>query len=171
MSQFTSRTWRFLGPVFALGALVLTLAACQPTLLQDVPEGAVSTPNAGEAANPGEETAEPAEEATERSNMESRTNGEAAGEAGLTDVEQELVDRAMADLAQELGLSEEEISLASMEAVEWPDASLGCPEEGMMYAQVITPGYRIMLEAGGETYEYHTGDREGSPVVHCESES
>jgi hypothetical protein len=29
-----------------------------------------------------------------------------------------------------------------------------------MYAQVITPGYTIVLEVGGETYEFHaSGDR------------
>ncbi len=28
-----------------------------------------------------------------------------------------------------------------------------------MYAQVITPGYRITLEAGGQTYAYHTSLR------------
>jgi hypothetical protein len=35
----------------------------------------------------------------------------------------------------------------------------------MMYAQVITPGYRIVLEADGKTYTYHTSQ---SHVVLCE---
>ena len=30
------------------------------------------------------------------------------------------------------------------EAVEWPDGSLGCPELGVMYIQVITPGYQVV---------------------------
>jgi len=66
------------------------------------------------------------------------------------------IERAREDLAQRLGVSVEEIEVQAVEAVEWPDASLGCPQPGMMYAQVITPGYRILLQVGGKTYEYHS---------------
>ncbi len=71
---------------------------------------------------------------------------------------------AVADLAGRLGLPESAITVRSVESVDWPDASLGCPQPGMMYAQVITPGYRIVLEAGGKRYEYHTSQ---SHVVLC----
>ena len=59
-------------------------------------------------------------------------------------------------LTQRLSLAPEAIQLVSVEAVEWSDASLGCPQPGMMYAQVITPGYLVVLEAEGEQYTYHT---------------
>ena len=36
------------------------------------------------------------------------------------------------------------------------DGSLGCPQPGMNYVMMITPGYLIMLEANGQAYEYHT---------------
>lgn len=62
---------------------------------------------------------------------------------------------ARADLAQRLGLDPDEIAVERVEAVDWPDASLGCPEPGMVYAQVITPGYRITLRHGQRTYVYH----------------
>jgi hypothetical protein len=75
---------------------------------------------------------------------------------------------AIADLVEQAGLAEEEIRLVSMEAVEWRDASLGCPQEGFMYAQVITPGYLIILEAAGQEYEYHTDQR--ANVVLCQEE-
>jgi hypothetical protein len=52
-------------------------------------------------------------------------------------------------------------------AVEWRDGSLGCAQAGMMYPQVITPGYRIVLSADGVKYEYHTGDRAGGLVKFC----
>ena len=71
---------------------------------------------------------------------------------------------AVADLAKQLGIATESITVRSVEAVEWSDASLGCPEPGMMYAQVITPGYRIVLEANGQSYEYHTGS---GTIVRC----
>jgi hypothetical protein len=73
---------------------------------------------------------------------------------------QSLVDLAKADLAERLGVSRAEIVVKSIEAVEFPDTSLGVPEPGKMYAQVITPGYIIMLVVDGRTYEYHgSGDR------------
>ncbi len=89
--------------------------------------------------------------------------------SSLSEVEQQLVAQARADLAQELGVAAEEIQVAAVEAVDWPDASLGCPEEGMMYAQVITPGYRIQLRVDGNSYEYHTGNQPDGPMVRCES--
>jgi hypothetical protein len=76
---------------------------------------------------------------------------------------------AMEDLARRLGLTREAIQLVSAEAVEWSDASLGCPQPGMMYAQVITPGFRVLLAARGQGYEYHTD--EGRFVVLCEEDA
>lgn len=60
-------------------------------------------------------------------------------------------------LAQMLGLNEDEIEVVSVEPAEWPDSSLGCPKPGMSYLQVITPGARVVLEALGQKYTYHTG--------------
>jgi len=77
---------------------------------------------------------------------------------------------AVAHLAAELGISLEEVTVLSFEAVQWSDASLGCPQPGMMYAQVVTPGYRFFLEAEGERYEVHT-DRTGRSVVVCQPAS
>lgn len=73
---------------------------------------------------------------------------------------------AMADLAEQTGLPIEQIKLVSVEAIEWRDTSLGCPQEGYMYAQVITPGYLIMLQADGQTWEYHTDQK--TNVVLCQ---
>jgi hypothetical protein len=70
-------------------------------------------------------------------------------------------------LASELDTSPEVVEIAAIEAVEWSDASLGCPEPGKMYAQVITPGYRVLLQVEGEQFEVHT-DREGRSAVICE---
>ena len=60
-------------------------------------------------------------------------------------------------LAQQLGIAEAEIELVSIREVPWPDTSLGVPEPGKVYAQVIVPGFRIVLSAKGEEYVYHTG--------------
>ncbi len=74
---------------------------------------------------------------------------------------------AIADLSEQTGLPAGDIRLVSMEAVQWSDASLGCPQEGFMYAQVVTPGYLIVLEAQGQQYEYHTD--QATNVVLCEA--
>jgi LysM repeat protein len=71
-------------------------------------------------------------------------------------------------LSEELGVDSSAVELVSVEEVEWPSADLGCPEPGQVYAQVVTPGYRVIVEANEEQYEYHTTLDESGPVVRCE---
>jgi hypothetical protein len=66
-----------------------------------------------------------------------------------------LVSLAKADLAQRLGLSAGQIKVLNVAPAEFPDASLGVPDPGKVYAQVATPGYVIELTADGQTYRYH----------------
>jgi hypothetical protein len=80
---------------------------------------------------------------------------------------QSLIEKAKQDLAQRLAGSANDIVLLEAASVTWPDASLGCPQEGMMYAQVLTPGYLIRLKSGEQEFEYHTG-RE-TTVIYCEN--
>ncbi|MGQ9675737.1 MAG: hypothetical protein ACUVX1_08725 [Chloroflexota bacterium] len=88
-----------------------------------------------------------------------------AGAAAIPDEARRPVDLARADLADRLGISTDPMRVVSVEPREWPDASLGCPEPGKMYAQVVTPGFRVVLAVGERVYEYHT-DR-GETVVFC----
>jgi hypothetical protein len=82
---------------------------------------------------------------------------------------QNLVDQAKRDLAQKLSVMETQINLVEATPVTWPDSSLGCPEKGMAYAEVLTPGYLISLEYGGATFEYHAG--RGGTLVTCRDPS
>ena len=82
-------------------------------------------------------------------------SGPLAG-APESEASEPLVELAKTDLANRTGIDKEQIAMVSVKAVDWPDTSLGCPEPGMFYAQVITPGYRIVLSHDGERYEYHT---------------
>jgi hypothetical protein len=66
-------------------------------------------------------------------------------------------------LAAQLGILPEEVRILSVERVDWPDACLGIQTAGLMCAQVITPGFRVLLEAQGKRYEFHT-DLSGSDV-------
>ena len=67
-----------------------------------------------------------------------------------------VVDQAKADLTQRLGVDAAEISVVSSEEVTWPDGSLGCPEPGMFYTQMLVNGNRTVLEVAGKQYAYHS---------------
>lgn len=69
-----------------------------------------------------------------------------------------------ADAARRAGQDPSRVRLVGLEAVDWPDTSLGCPEPGKVYAQVVTPGYKIVVRVGETEYEYHT-DRAGNFVL------
>ena len=57
------------------------------------------------------------------------------------------------DLVLRLGIEITAVKIADIENVDWPDTS---PEAGVMYAQVITSGFKMTLGAEGGTYVYHT---------------
>ena len=74
------------------------------------------------------------------------------------------VDSALQDAAQRTQLSVAQLRVTLAEAVTWPDGALGCPEEGRQYSQVLVSGYRIRIEAGAQTLEYH-GSLRGQPFL------
>ncbi len=84
-------------------------------------------------------------------------------DAGL----QNLIEKAKEDLAQRLSMSVTQINLVEATEAEWSDSSLGCPQPGMDYLQVITPGYLILLEVNAQTYEYHSN--RDTYFVYCEN--
>ncbi|MBP1466570.1 hypothetical protein EYB53_012715 [Candidatus Chloroploca sp. M-50] len=72
---------------------------------------------------------------------------------------------AQADLIKRTGASFAAISLHLADEVVWPDGSLGCPEPGQNYLQVLTPGYQIVLKLDEQFYDYHTDTR--TAVILC----
>lgn len=94
-----------------------------------------------------------------------------ASEENLTSLPTEsvndvIVELVVRDLALRLSVGLNEIAVSSIERVEWPTSALGCPLPSADYIQVITPGYRINLEAAGEVYTYHTDT--GMTLVLCQ---
>lgn len=61
-------------------------------------------------------------------------------------------------LMEQLKVDGDLIGLVSAELVDWPDACLGIQTPGVMCAQVITPGYKVVLSANGVEYEFHTNE-------------
>lgn len=87
------------------------------------------------------------------------TQTQGAPGASLLDVDPvaaELAALAQRLLAEQLDLPVRRVRIVDVQAVVWPDASLGCPQPDQMYAQVLVNGYRIVVEAAGEQVIYHT---------------
>lgn len=70
---------------------------------------------------------------------------------------EQIVTQARNDLAQRLAMDPKQIELVEAASVTWPDGSLGCPQPGMAYTQVLVDGLLIRLRAGERIYEYHSG--------------
>lgn len=160
-----------------VAVLMLPMMGCQSTAQDSGEQEALPSPTEG--AQPGEDaetvaaTATPEEAATAPPTAEPEvgptpTRAPTGDSAGSDPEAIELVRFAREDLGTRLGLPAGEIAVKSVEAEEWPDAGLGCPLPGASYAQVVTPGYLIVLEGEGEAYQYHTDmDR---AVVLCRDE-
>ena len=72
---------------------------------------------------------------------------------------QDVAERAADLVASTLHVSPDEVTVLSVQRVTWSDASLGCPEPGMMYAQVLTPGYLVTTQVNGQTQNVHMNDK------------
>ena len=66
------------------------------------------------------------------------------------------------DLTIKTGVDIENIVTKSIKETLFDDASLGVPEAGVTYDAIVTPGYIIILEAGGDLYEYRAS---GAKVI------
>jgi hypothetical protein len=59
-------------------------------------------------------------------------------------------------LSHDAHVPRDSIAGVSQEEMTWPNSCLGCPKTGESCAQVLTPGFRVVLRAADATYEYHT---------------
>jgi hypothetical protein len=78
----------------------------------------------------------------------------------MSSIDPAILVKARSDLARRLGVDENEIAEGHVEQTDFPNAALGAPVEEEMSAQIITPGWRISLKAGGDTYEYRATARQ-----------
>lgn len=89
---------------------------------------------------------------------------EAASSQATGEVPQQILALFRDDLARRALVKPETITVVSATEQQWPDGALGCPKPGEMYTQMIVPGYRVVLQANGEKYAYHS-DQRGNFVV------
>jgi hypothetical protein len=77
------------------------------------------------------------------------------------------VDAALQDAATHLGTAPDQLHVEQVQERQWPDSSLGCPKPGLMYSQIVTPGFLIVISSStGRRLEYHTDTR--AHVVLCQ---
>ena len=70
---------------------------------------------------------------------------------------------ARRDLASRLGVTERDIQFVAAESKVFPDASLGCPEPGMQYAQAQVPGWVLSFRRGERLFTYHADAERAIP--------
>jgi hypothetical protein len=136
----------------------LALAACSSGAASQADARRAATPTATAAPTataPATASATPAPSASP-----AWTRGSATAKGTAMSEYPMVVRLAAQSLAAELGMPADQVTVMQVEPRDWPDSSLGCPQPGMSYLQVITPGYRVVLAAGGRQYEYHTNNRE-----------
>ena len=75
--------------------------------------------------------------------------------ADLSAEDSELAELAAKTLAAHLDVPVDTISVDTVRTVDWPDSSIGCPQPGEAYMQVITPGHRITLRVDGNFHFVH----------------
>jgi hypothetical protein len=83
-------------------------------------------------------------------------------------VPQAIIDTAVSDAANRAGVDAGAVTVVTAQAVNWPNGAAGCPKLGMMYTEVITPGYHVVLRAGTTTYDYR-GSRRAGTLSLCEN--
>lgn len=153
-----------------LAALVVTVAACASDPDGSVPEsvaaGTLAAPLTDASTALTTRPPVDAPPATERTTTTMAGPTPSTAEPLYTSGDianglQPFIDQAVDDLAARLDVEASAITTHAAVLVVWPDASLGCPQPDMFYAQVMTDGSVIELEHDGRYYRYHTGGNQG----------
>ncbi len=71
---------------------------------------------------------------------------------------------AIQTLAKTYNIASDQVTVVSTEPVTWPNGCLGVVIPGVMCTNIVTPGYRVILQAKGQQYEFHT-NQDGSSVI------
>jgi hypothetical protein len=149
----------------AFALLLVLLAACVPIPL-DPAAADQPTPTAGESSTPLP-TQTPEQPSPRPGNPAGLATVEPSQPAEMAEIPAKVMDLLQADLVERLGSLPANLVVVSSEAIVWSDGSLGCPEPGVSYTQAMVDGYRVVLQSGETTYDYHIGSLSSKPVL-CE---
>ncbi len=163
---------RLLLPWLAIALMVAVLAACDPDSSDLPPTATVEPTSTPDSANQGElitAASEPVAFAfapdgrlfyTERTSGEIHTVQLVAQQATAEQLQHPAVLAAKEDLARRADTTADSVSVVSVTPKEWPDECLGLGDIADPCAQVVTPGFEVVLRAPGSdnTYTYRTDD-------------
>ena len=62
------------------------------------------------------------------------------------------------DFQERIGIPNNEIKVITIKSAVWANSALGCPERGKIYSEEKVKGFRVIFEARGRQYTYHTDD-------------
>lgn len=149
---------RRVGLATALGLVAAWGGGCQPPAplaVTPFPTAALvtATPDEPEPATPVIATAAPDE----------GTPAEATPPLTLPS-SPDPIEAAIEALSRETGRPPDGIELLEAIPVQWNDSSLGCPQPGQAYLQVVTPGYLVTLMLEETIYQVHA-DLAGRAIV------
>jgi hypothetical protein len=88
-------------------------------------------------------------------------------QVSTTVIPREVRHAVVADAAKRFNVAESAVVLVRAEQVTWPDGSLGCPQPGRMYTQMLVEGFRLAAKTAEGELTYHTDGR--GNVVTCAS--
>jgi hypothetical protein len=77
------------------------------------------------------------------------------GDMSVNPTSSSLAEQAIALVSQTTGIPSEELAVVSTQTLEWPDSSVGCPEPGGNYLQVLTEGVKVVVEGHGKSFAVH----------------
>jgi hypothetical protein len=70
------------------------------------------------------------------------------------EVPQDILKPILEDVHDKSGADIEDVKVIRAENIIWPDGSMGCGKPGEMYTQAQVPGYWVVLEVNGDSYDY-----------------
>jgi hypothetical protein len=70
-----------------------------------------------------------------------------------------LLEDILADVVERTSATQEAVVIIRDQEVVWSDGSLGCPQPGVFYTQALVPGYWVVLQVGGEEYDYRASEQ------------
>ncbi len=153
-----------------VGVLLVTLllVACGDSTVTSPPiattaPATTAAPTTAPATTSVATTAAP----TSASTTSAATPGGSAGSSIPTEIKPSY-DLAVSDLVKQVNVQPNAVQFVSYSREEFSDSSMGCPQPDRSYTQVITPGYRLQLEVGGQLYDYRS-NLAGTRVFLCKN--
>ncbi|MCO6450672.1 MAG: hypothetical protein J5I90_07760 [Caldilineales bacterium] len=139
-------------------SLIIALAGCAPVAMEPAPTPANFIPL--ETTQPEEAPHSPLPTPTQEPLASMPNSAESAPESS-PDAPAVAAQSIAADA---LDVTPADVTVVEVEQIDWNDSSLGCPQPDYLYAQVITPGYKVTVEVAGETHFVHM-DMSGHGVL------